>query len=281
MDSNNALILIQKKEWKNLLSVLKDNQIFDNLVSDSIFRDLFHKYFIRELLNDINSSKEDKIIELGAIFNFHKSTSYKFTLPQDEHEKLVVKLVEITGDYIYAREYPNNPICKNIIIQHLKEEEEKSRFIQDNFEVRRNLEIVEFEKIEQESLNKSIFNSPQEIEFYNAAKTVFQDEIILPNAALSTVINNEALNKLENQEKWLFLTTTVDFVIVDNHNYRPIYFFELDSSYHDTPEQIIKDNLKNRLISGFGYKLFRSRKITAGDKTEYFIKWLKEIKQSN
>lgn len=280
MDYNDVLILIQKKEWQNLLSVLKDNQIFDSLISDSIFRDLFHTYFIKEILNDVDNSKEDKILELAAIYNFHKSTSYKFSLPQDEHEKLIVKLVEITGDYLYAKEYPDNPICKVIISQHLKEEEEKSKFIQDNFELKENLEIVEFEKNEKALLSKSIFNSPQEIEFYNAAKTVFQEEIILPNAALSTVITNEVLHKLENQEKWLFLTTTVDFVIVNNQTFQPMYFFELDSSYHDTPQQIIKDNLKNKLISGFGYKLYRTRKLTTGDKTEYFTKWLKSIKQS-
>ena len=277
MERDDALTLIRQKDWNNLLKELKNNQVFDSLIKDEIFKELFKKYFIDELLNDIENTNQDKILELSAIFNFHKSDSYKFSLQKNEYQKLVLKLVEITGDYIYAKEYPENPVCRKIILNYEKDEEEKSKFIKDNYELKKNLNIIEIDS-KQICLDNSIFNSPQEIEFYNAARQVFQEEILLPNAALSTVLDDEILNKLEKQERWLFLTTTVDFVIVENQTYMPIYFFELDSKHHDSPNQIIKDKIKDKLISEAGYKLFRVRKNISGDKSKYFLKWLRKIK---
>jgi hypothetical protein len=92
----------------------------------------------------------------------------------------------------------------------------------------------------------SIFFSPPEQRIYEIMVKMFSDHLVLPNAALHTIINYKELQKVVNADEFRFyLQTHVDFCIVDKKTYRPVLGFELDSSFHDTPQASEKDRRKN------------------------------------
>lgn len=123
--------------------------------------------------------------------------------------------------------------------------------------------------------SKSIFNSPQEQELYLSAKSHFTDEIILPNIALSSIIDSKIFQLLDKESIKFFLQSTLDLCIVDHINFIPIFFIELDSSWHDSVNQNNKDNMKNMIFKKAGLKLHRLRKLENKPMQEVFELFLK------
>jgi hypothetical protein len=82
-----------------------------------------------------------------------------------------------------------------------------------------------------------------------------------PNVALSSLIDYEAIrDQLSADERTFFFKGIVDCVIFDQHEqYRPIYFFELDSAHHDAPDRRENDRRKDRIVSCAGHRLYRIR----------------------
>jgi very-short-patch-repair endonuclease len=273
MEREDALILIQQKNWDRLTETLRDNLVFERLIGDPIFVQVFHQNFIRELLSEQGFNKDDELIYLSSVYTFHKSNSYTFELTGKDLENLLLRLFDLTGNIEYAKQQPQLPKFKEVLAEHHEQQVEKNRQIA----ISENLLIEEIESIEKVETD-SIFKSPQEEEFYYAAKEVFSDSMILPNASLSMTLSSNILDSLSNEEKWFYLTSSVDIVIVDSDSHKPTHFFELDSGFHDNPKQIEKDNLKNRLISECGHKLYRLRKKQHQDQTQTFIDWLTSIK---
>ena len=267
---DNIMNMIAEKKWHDVLAELKDNEKFENLNEDPIFLNLFNQYFIDEILNE----SEGKILELTAIYNFHASRNHSFNLTYDNFKKLILLLVKYTNEIKYAKEFPNEKICSELIDSYNTDIDDKVRVA----ELNRKFTVNEINNQSNDSFVISIFKSPQEREFYLAAQKVFENSILLPNAALSTLINNNVLNKLEKNKKWHFLSTTVDLVIIDKTSNKPVLFFELDSSYHDFEEQKIKDDLKNELINESGHTLIRIRKKTGTENIEDFEKLLNQYK---
>jgi len=66
-------------------------------------------------------------------------------------------------------------------------------------------------------------------------------------------------------------------VVFDYHLDLPKFFFELDSSYHDTPAQKEKDALKNRIFSVAGLKLYRIRRVAVEKTRADFSRLIREI----
>lgn len=276
MEREEALKSIQEKNWNRLIETLRDNVIFENLISDPIFASLFHDNFIKELLSEQILDKDDELIYLNSVFNFHKSNSYSFQLKDEDLENLLIRLFDITGNIEFAKQRREHLKFKQALAEH------KEKQIGENREIAilENLLIEEIDAIKRNKTD-SIFKSPQEKEFFLAASKVFSDCIILPNVSLSMVLSSNLLDTLGNHEKWFFLSSSIDIVIVDFYTHKPTHFFELDSGYHDTPKQIEKDNLKNKLISESGHKLYRIRKKKHKDQTQRFIEWLTQIKNQN
>lgn len=271
LERDGILKLIMEKNWSVLLEFLKDNEKFEKLSNDSIFINLFNQYFIDEILND----PDGKILELTAIYNFHKSSNYNFNLTEGNFKKLIIILVNSSAENIkYAKEFPDDEICKKIIEEYNLDINEK---VKEN-ELQQKFSVNQIIKKSDESFVISIFKSPQEKEFYFAAERIFNDCILLPNIALSSVINNNVIDKLEKNKKWHFLSTTIDLVIIDKVNFKPIHFFELDSSFHDTEEQKLKDKIKNDLITEAGHEIIRIRKKTGEESIEDFEKLLIKYK---
>ena len=278
IDREKVLGLISSKNWDELMPILRDNKTFQALSEDPIFTNVFNTHFVDELINQDTSGDKENIAELGTILTFHKSESYNFRLSTRNHEKLIVLLVEKTQSYDFAKELPHHEICIPIIQEHDKKLADGIAATKVSHEIQSNFSVQEIEKKKTESYAISVFKSPQEQEFYEAARQVFSTSILLPNTALSTVINNGVLEQFNGRERGFFLSTTVDLVVIDSTDYKSTHFFELDSSYHDSPEQKARDELKNRLISEAGFELYRIRKKSGQADMENYITFLKEIK---
>lgn len=278
INRDNVLRLIQEKKWNDCINILKNNETFEVLYSDNIFKEIFNQVFVNEILNDSlgSSLDDDQYFYLSAIYTFHIKSQYNFHLNEDNFKKLVLKLLTFEKKFEYARHFPDEALCKEIINLHQKKQLDEIERAK-NEHSKRKFDFQEFQSKSTESYVISIFKSPQELEFYKAALYVFSEDLLIPNASLSTVINNEVLNKLKDNEKWYFLTTTIDLVVVNSNDYKPYCFFELDSSYHDSIEQIKKDELKNRLISEAGFNLYRIRKTALDISERDYIRLINSI----
>jgi len=229
------------------------------LIVDPNFLYVFNLYFVNELITADDRENEDYIMILTSVHLFHKSESHEFKLLKEEHKKVVLKLVGLTKDIDLARLFPDEQSCRILIDEHNQKEDTNIKTTKDDHRLNQTFNIDEHESVSDESFAISIFKSPQEKDVYTAAAVVFEESKLLPNAALSTFINNNVLSRLTKSEGWYFLSTTVDLVIVDSHTFLPTHFIEIDSSFHDEPEQKRKDKLKNKLITEAGFKLIRIR----------------------
>lgn len=125
----------------------------------------------------------------------------------------------------------------------------------------------------------SLFKSPQEADFFRAVRAAFPTFTPYPNVALSSLVDFEALRtRLSPDERAYFFKATVDCVVFDPHDdYRPVYFFELDSRHHDDPTQQERDDWKDRIIASAGHRLYRLRALQPDVTTDDFRRLLRTI----
>lgn len=116
--------------------------------------------------------------------------------------------------------------------------------------------------IQNVDLTINLFKSNQEIEFFAALAGVFSTYQIYPNVALSCLLDFEALKSILNRdERDFFFRGVVDCVVFDQaEGYKPVYFFELDSRFHDNDKQKVNDHYKDEILRKAGVKLYRIRK---------------------
>lgn len=106
-----------------------------------------------------------------------------------------------------------------------------------------------------------LFKSKQELNFFNAIREAFPTYHHYPNVALSCVIDFLLIkSSLTPQERDYFFRAIIDCVVFDsNKNYEPKYFFELDSSYHDSDKAKKNDDMKDHIFKLANVKLIRIR----------------------
>lgn len=207
-------------------------------------------------------TENDFIDNLCQLFLLNSGGWIKLDPEQNEAINIAIanaKKNNISVAYKYAKNYPNNRITSEIIKKYKQEfpteiESKISNKIKATYNPINETEI---------DGRKSMFNSNQEVEFFIALKRVFDTFQIYPNVALSTIIDIDRIkDRLSKKEISFFYQTTIDFVVFEPfNNYEPVYFFEVDSPYHDMPEQIIKDKIKDKIFTLSGQKLFRIRKL--------------------
>lgn len=269
-----ALNYLQKREFDKLIELLKDNHIFNDLLDDHIFKSIFSTHFITELLNNT-----DDILYPAFLYNCHSSNQFSFLFDKTEEEIVLKFLIDKTKQYNFAKllpEYETSKIIINNYEEELKINVEKGR---KEAKKQQDFEVVEKYSNNTDNLLKSIFNSPQEKEFYIACKRVFTNHIILPNAAMSTLFNSTVVKEKYKSEFNYFLKATIDFTIVETVNFTPILFFELDSKrFHSTPETKKNDEIKNKLITELGKDLIRLTKRKGSESITEFTELLKNVK---
>ncbi len=112
-----------------------------------------------------------------------------------------------------------------------------------------------------EDLTKEAIND-NEWNCYQALQDLFPDDsyLIASNIALASLFDDQSVRERFSQEFLkFFFSSSVDFCIIDKKNRRPLLAFEIDSSYHDHPDQLIKDRQKNMIFFRGNLPLIRIR----------------------
>jgi hypothetical protein len=116
------------------------------------------------------------------------------------------------------------------------------------------------DKEEQIDAIKPIFDSEPERWTFSILRTSYPNLILIPNAALLSFINLEAMEQsLSASELDYLYKGRVDLLIVEPANFKPVLAIELDSSWHDDDRVIRNDNRKEKILSLANLPLERFR----------------------
>ncbi len=213
--------------------------------------------------------------ELEKLFLLHTGGFYR--LPADRFEPVVEALVTLHADRPqaalgYARFCPDNPHCAAV----LQAQAPPARVAHAQEAV---LDLAVQTPLTGADHTIRLFKSQQEVDFFLAVREVFATYFVYPNAALSCLVDYDQVKEhLTGAERQYFFRALVDCVVFDQHDgYRPRYFFELDSSLHDTEEQQAKDRHKERILSLAGQRLHRLRRRDADAGRAAFVALLREL----
>jgi len=277
-DRENILQLVSKQAWRQLIDEFRDNNNYKAICSDDFLKSIIDKYFIDELLTNstLNNDPEYKYY-LETFCQLHDGSSYDFLLKECDYKKLIVKIVEVEQilnyAYNYAIKFPEEPICKKVIEEY---REKLPKYVSHSQE--REIIVTENRNIRDFDARIGLFKSQQEYHFYRATIEVFPNFLVIPNVALSAVIDyNQIKDNLTKEEGSYFFKALIDCAVVDTeNNFRAIKFIELDSIYHDTEEQKQKDKMKDNILSVAGQKLLRIRRTSNKDGQTKFAKLIRE-----
>ena len=264
MNREEILKLMQKKDWVSLIKKFSNNQIYDSIQADEILPVIIKQNFVMELITG-NSFANDAAYSfyLEQFYILHKGSKFHFQLEDSSFEKLIQKIVteynqsgRLTKAYNYAKEYPENEVCKGVINKY---EKQKDRII--NHSQSRKIRLKQNDKISNVDSTTSLFKSKQEYTFYRAVREVFQSYMVFPNVGINAIIDFDSIKeKLTSKERQYYFMGLIDCVVIDQENdYKPIKFVELDSPDHDKEKQIENDRMKDKIVGLAGHKLFRIR----------------------
>ncbi len=270
--------MVSNKDWDSLFNLFRDNDVLKIIINDEIMKQFAESQLINELIRDSINIQNDILKEyLKRLLILDSDKKYKFKLNNIDHKKIVIKLVTIEENidyaYYYAKKYPDEDICKNIINKFTESRPNIFHHSQESI-----IKVTQNKNIKIVDASISLFKSPQEYDFFNALRKVFQMWMVLPNVALSAVIDfNLIKDELSKPESDYFFRALIDCVVIDTENeYKPYIFIELDSSYHDSNKQKQKDLLKDSILAKAGQKLFRIRQKTFKEREKGFIKLIRE-----
>jgi hypothetical protein len=278
LDTEQVFQLVNKKDWQKLIEVFKDNNNNSFIINEPVLKPLIDKYFIDELLTN-SSMKNDPAYKyyLQSFYMLHNHKKYTFQLNPANYKKLIAKIVDVEEDldraYEYATKFPDEPNCKKVIDEYQENLPKVVRHSQE-----RELYVTENKNIHDVDASIGLFKSNLEYQFYRAVREVFQMHLVFPNVALNAVISFDLIKStLTAEERKYFFGALLDCVVIDSeNNYKPIKFIELDSPYHDTEAQIMKDKLKDNILAKSGLKLIRVRRSTFKEDEKDFIKLIRE-----
>ncbi|MEW6495739.1 MAG: hypothetical protein AB1589_24950 [Cyanobacteriota bacterium] len=267
-----------RKQWAELLElvyqyskVASSNELVMSAVKT------FENEFFGELDKGVTNANIEVLLE--KLFVLDKGRIYK--LSEERSIRVVVELANIYRKkgllkkaYDYAKFYPEDERCAEIIKLH---QESLPKVIEHSQSTQ--IKVTENRNISNINHTTSLFKSHQELEFFMAVREIFQMFVVYPNVALTCLINfNKIENRLSPEERSFFFRGIVDCVVFDQHNrYKPIKFFELDSPYHDLPDQKLRDSYKDNILALAGQRLYRIRKTSDNQGRAEFMKLIREI----
>lgn len=262
--AEDCLRYLKNKNWTELSNVLSDNKRADQLAESPTFS-VFETVFIDELRRHEDETSEDLLIVASRIFQIHRHDNSRFILSEKAIRKLARYLFDKQPNEIYATILVGDKDA-DTFIEKIKIERQK-RIDTDRISANLNIKVGEHGKLQ---YDKDIFNSPQEKELYLAAKNVLPDLILLPNTALSTVIDSKVCELLDSTTSSFFYKSTLDLCIVNQKTFVPELFIELDSSWHDKPRNLKNDEMKDEIFHKAGLRLHRLRKNEHKEMIEIF-----------
>lgn len=257
---------LAKKEWKYLLELEKKYR--DQILNDQQLKIIFEEYFLLEFFKYIKSVQNslDRLVELRQFYS-HFVQLYKndiYTFSQENFEELVeyyLNQLMLNSDFKKALSISKGWEHLQTAKKILEEEMNKSLSELDHSNSRL-ISVTTNNHNKKANYSISLFKSEQEVNFFKAFIDTFPHHFTYPNVALSCLIDFSKIEILLTQkEKDYFFKAVVDCVVFDNtdDNYIPKYFFELDSIYHDSDKQKLKDEMKDKIFTSAGLNLFRIR----------------------
>lgn len=270
-----VLTYLQYRNFDKIIDILRNNKIFDELMKDDIFKTVFFQNFTNELF-----SQDDLQLTYPAfLLNCHDSKDYIFKLNKTDEERILLFLFEKTKEVNYAKRLPKYEPALEIVNETLAKLKIESEQGLIRAQKQKDFNVVEQFSNNTESLTKSIFNSPQEKEFYLASKQIFSSYLILPNVSLTTIFNQNIIRNQFSKYFDFYLKSSIDLVVVDKETFIPFLFFELDSKTFHDKNTLKKDAIKNELFEKFGYDLIRITKKTGKEGIKEYLELLELIKK--
>lgn len=264
--------LVKREQWSELLDLLYSSRAAvrgDVLLEHALTT--FGSVFFDRLDEDDAEMHADDIEKLFLLHagGFHELTSEQF-------ERLVVHLVHLNSHDPaaaagYARHYPSNPVCIDALSRYNVREPVDGVLSKD-------LRLDRTQPRSGKGATVPLFKSRQEAIFFLAAQEVFPQNLVYPNVALRTVIDYDAVrSELSARERRFFFVGVLDCVIFESENFRPLYFFEVDSPLHDDAAQRENDGHKDRIVSTAGARLYRIRTSNAAATRGDLVKLLRAV----
>ncbi|MEM6645471.1 MAG: hypothetical protein AAF730_04385 [Bacteroidota bacterium] len=209
---------------------------------------------------------------LGTLFLLH--TSQFMALPDEAFAEVVVALVTLHADRPdvavgYAQHCPEAPACAAILAKHTP----------DTLRADAQATVTAAPARASRQATRPLFRSQQEATFFNAVREVFPMYAVYPNVALHACLDADALRPhLDAADRAYLFRALVDCVVFDQHDgYRPRYFFELDSPWHDLPERRAQDQRKDRILAEAGQRLYRIRMHQRNPTVAAFVALLRDL----
>jgi len=270
-----CLKCLQNQDWNNLSNILSDNKNARDLAESPTFS-IFESFLIDELKRYEYDSDGDLLIVAARIFQIHQHKDSAFILSQRALLEVAKYLFDKNPQESYAKVLADDPKAQIFLEDHKKDVQ--SKIDTNRLSANLNIKVGEHGKL---VFDKEIFNSPQEKELFLAARKILPKFILLPNIALSTIIDSKVLELLDYATSTFFLKSTLDLCVVNPNSYHPALFIELDSSWHDKPGNKKNDKKKDEIFKVAGLTLRRLRKKENKDMTEIFELFIKKITQAN
>lgn len=109
---------------------------------------------------------------------------------------------------------------------------------------------------------KQVFNSEREFGIYMVMVQLCPNHLVLPNCSLQSIISYERIKELVDGEDFsYYLKASVDLVVASTTTYLPMLAVEVDSVWHDTSKQTVRDERKDRIFAAAGIPLLRLRPV--------------------
>jgi tetratricopeptide (TPR) repeat protein len=111
-----------------------------------------------------------------------------------------------------------------------------------------------------EMMTKPIFNSQQEYKIYTILLELFPNQLVFPNMALQAIFPYARMQEVLAKEIFTYyLMASVDFCVTLTSTYLPLVAFEVDSDYHDSEKQKVRDARKDLIFTTGGIALIHLR----------------------
>lgn len=269
-----CLSCLHTKDWMRLNKILSDNSNCNDLAYDPIFN-IFENNLVDEIKRYEEEGDTEVFAVLARLFQLHQGTNSTLKFSENGLLKIAEYLFDKHPAVPYAQVLKNNLDAQIFLQKHNKDI--ISQIETTKISANLNIKIGETGKL---LFQKEIFNSPQEKELYLAALNSLNDVILLPNAALSTIIDSKVCTLLHSEVSSFFFKSTIDLCIVDKNTYKPIFFIELDSSWHDLERNRNNDEKKDQIFKTAGLKLHRLRKKENKSMVEIFELFLNKYYES-
>lgn len=272
---------LSDENWPELLSFVWQNpQIVE---TDSIIKHAIttcEDVFFQKVEN--GNDLENHVGTFESFFVLHREQRY--LLSEERFRIVTVSLVklwrkkDLKEAYQRAQLFPTNQYCAEVI-------KEYESLIPKSFSHSQQGKIGVTKNTPKLNVDGrcTLFKSKQEKEFFEGGKDAFPMFIVYPNVALTSIVDFQAVKQgLSQKESDYFFRATVDCVVFDyNHElYRPKFFVELDSPYHDNSAQIEKDRMKDKILATAGQDLFRIRRRDYHNRGD-FVRLIREMFENN